>query len=761
MKLILCAMVLAATAFASGAGSVASWQSFGGVAGEEPEVTVLESDIGHIVVRIDVPGFYLYDQPAGGRAWNRVEMPECYPQGEVGLPELPSVTRLFALPYGTLPEIEVLEVRSTEYENIELLPRQTPEIDMPHVPYPFVIDDEYYHEGSIYPSSLAYVDQPGSWSGLNVSRLVVNPLRYDPSTGILEAVSSITVSLDFQGALSSVSEFVNPAMVPAMEDMVLNWSDFQAFAVPPDGLRDDGVEYVFVCTPDNVDWVSELFETHHYLGLHTKVETLAAPATITQIRNAIYNNYLSGVTRFACIVGTYDELPSYNYSSFVGDYYYSLMDSDLYADVAVGRITGDSAEVAIQVDKILSGYMDYDFSAGNTPGIIPSETVLAAHEEEYPGKYTLCCNQIASYSYGLSDITFTLLFPPEGATKDDLKDAINGNIGTVGYRGHGQYYCWQWAPGWVGNDIMTLSNSFMMPVFNIACLNGMYQTANRCISEAWQWSECGASGNLGANTSSYTVPNHDYMKQIYIALYDTGLFRVVEAINAATIYTINAHGSLGITNSRMYLWFGDPAMEIWTFDTAGLPGELEISHPANILPGNQDILITVTDGGTPVSGVNVTLTDGVDNYGDGMTFYEEGTTDGSGQVTINIDAPSSGTVYIGAWKHDYRYDIKWVLIGTGLEGSTGTGGILSVGSPYPNPVTGACSVGFSVPGAGAVNLSVYDVSGRMVDTVFQGHVEAGSHSVQWTPGSSISSGMYFLKLDSPEGSAATRAMVIR
>ncbi|MFO8183787.1 MAG: C25 family cysteine peptidase [Candidatus Aegiribacteria sp.] len=759
MKPFLILLVVFTAALSAGPASISSWQSFEGPAGESPGVTLLESGTDHMVIRVDLPGFYLYDHPAGGRTWHRVEIPECFPQGETGLPELPSVTRLFALPFGTEAVVTVEEVTSTVYRDMEILPRQTPEIDMPHAPYPFVIDGDFYRGDEVHPASWAAVDQEGSWSGLNIARLVVNPLRFHPMTGTLEAVSSIVVRVDFQGSASALSQPVNPAMVPAMERSVINWSEFSAAA--QGGVRDDGVEYMFVCTEDNVDWVSDLFQTHHYLGLRTRVETLASPATTGQIKSLILGHYQTGVTRFVCIVGTHDELPSYNYGSFVGDYYYSLMDGDFYADLAVGRITGDSAKVVNQVGKILDGYMDYDFSRGNTPGIIPSQTVLAAHEEDYPYKYTLCCNQVASYNYDLCDITFSLLFPPEGATKDDLKDLINAGTGTVGYRGHGQYYCWQWLPGWVAGDILNLTNSFMPPVFNIACLNGLYQYPTMSISEAWQWSECGASGNLGANSSSYTIPNHDYMKQIYIALYDTGIFRVTEAVMAATAYTINQHGSLGITNSRMYLWFGDPAMDVWTFDTAGLPGELQISHPDNILPGGQDILITVTDGGSPVEGVNVTLTDGVDNYGEGMTFYEEGTTDASGQVTIGIEVPSSGTVHIGAWKHDYRYDIASVLIGEGLEEDEAPGQDLSISSPCPNPVFSSASVVISVPGGGQAHLAVYDVSGRMVESVFRGRVEEGSLSVQWDPGSGLASGMYLLRLETPGGSAVTRALVVR
>jgi hypothetical protein len=761
MKVLLCMLAFSFSAFAVSSGSVATWQSFGGPAGESPRLTLLESDSHHMLVEITVPGFSLYDFPAGGSTWDKAELPGYYSQGDAGLPDLPSVTELFALPYGTEAVVTVESVTSTTYSNMDVLPRQTPEIDMDHAPFPFIMNDEFYGGTSTYPAVWATTDQEGGWAGLNVARLVVNPLRYNPATATLEAASSITLRVDFTGFPTDLSLPVVSSMVPAMERSVLNWDVFEAAADPMDGSRDDGVEYIFVCTEDNVDWVSELFETHHYLGLHTRIETLTAPATAVQIKNAIQADYVAGVTRFACVVGTYNEMPSYDYGTCVGDYYFSLMDAGNYPDLAVGRLTGDSVKIVHQVEKIIDGYMDYDFSRSNTPGIIPSETVLAAHEEDYPGKYTLCCNQVALYPYSLCDVTFTKIFPPEGGTRQDVVDAIEDGIGTVGYRGHGSRSAWQWSPGWLSSTIYALTNTYMPPVFNIACENGSYETPTTCISEAWQWADCGASGNLGATTASYTVPNHDYMKRIYRAMFDEGNFRVCEAIMVATDYVLTYHGALGLSNAKMYIWFGDPAMEVWSFDTAGQPGELEISHPLNILPGSQDITVTVTDGGSPVEGVNVTFTDGVDNYGSGMTFYEETTTNSSGEATVNVTVPASGNVYMGAFLHNYRYDIKWVLIGSGVGDTPEPGPSLHFNGILPNPVSTEASIGFAVPSGGAVRINVYDVSGRIVETVFDGQLDAGTHSVEWNPGNGLSSGVYFVRLDAGQGSVTARAMVIR
>ena len=760
--LTLCLLMVSAMALAAGHDAIGSWQSFGGNPGDESVVSVLESDQAHLVLDISVPGFWLYDYPAGGAVWDRVELPGHYSFSGVGLPELPSMTTRFALPFGTDAVVTVENVTSSVYGNLEILPRQTPEIDMAHEPFAFVMDENYYSSPRPYPAEITSLDNQGAWSGLNVASLVLNPFRFDPATGEMIVISSITVRIDFAGEAVVAAQPVNPEMVPAMHNSVVNWNDFESAAVPFDSGTRAGVEYVFICNSDNVDDVEELIETHHYLGLHSRVEILSSPATTGTIKTAITDNYETGVTRFALIVGDHSAMPSYSYSGTYGDFWYSLITGDNLPDLAVGRLTGTTAQIAAQIPKIMDGYMAYNWDDGNETGIIPSETVLAAHQEQYPNKYTLCCNQIAAYSYDLCNITFEKVYPPEGGTAADVTNAINAGVGTVGYRGHGDVTVWSWSPGWNATSINALTNTFMPPVFNIACYCGQYNTGTVCLSESWQWATGGSSGNLGATQPSYTDTNHEYMKQLYIALYDTGTYRIMEAINVATDYILANFGTYGLANARMYIWFGDPAMDIWTFDTAGEPGTLMISAPSTIPPGTQDVIITVTDDGTPVSGVAVTLTDGVENYGNGMTFYAEGTTNGSGQATINITAPSSGIVHVGAYLHDYEYDLADITIGVGIEeGSTGTPAAFALDRPMPNPVTVNASLGFSVPSSGRVELAVYDVSGRMVETLLDGTVEAGSHTVEWAPGTSISNGVYFLRLSTESGILTRQAMVIR
>ena len=70
---------------------------------------------------------------------------------------------------------------------------------------------------------------------------------------------------------------------------------------------------------------------------------------------------------------------------------------------------------------------------------------------------------------------------------------------------------------------------------------------------------------------------------------------------------------------------------------------------------------------------------------------------------------------------------------------------------YPNPFNASASIVFSTPQTVRATLTVYDVTGRMVDTIFNGEVSSGEHIQTWNP--QVGSGVYFCKIQmtSPAG----------
>jgi hypothetical protein len=64
---------------------------------------------------------------------------------------------------------------------------------------------------------------------------------------------------------------------------------------------------------------------------------------------------------------------------------------------------------------------------------------------------------------------------------------------------------------------------------------------------------------------------------------------------------------------------------------------------------------------------------------------------------------------------------------------------------YPNPFNPITTINFSLPLLSKINLSVFNLNGQLVSTIYEGEMAAGNHSVTWD-GSGVSSGVYFYRL---------------
>ncbi len=65
---------------------------------------------------------------------------------------------------------------------------------------------------------------------------------------------------------------------------------------------------------------------------------------------------------------------------------------------------------------------------------------------------------------------------------------------------------------------------------------------------------------------------------------------------------------------------------------------------------------------------------------------------------------------------------------------------------YPNPFNPVTNIQFSVPEKNDVNISIYDVQGRLIETLLDKNLNPGNHSVQWNA-NGVTSGVYFVSFE--------------
>jgi hypothetical protein len=80
-------------------------------------------------------------------------------------------------------------------------------------------------------------------------------------------------------------------------------------------------------------------------------------------------------------------------------------------------------------------------------------------------------------------------------------------------------------------------------------------------------------------------------------------------------------------------------------------------------------------------------------------------------------------------------------------------------STYPNPFNDRATISLSLPEAGDVRVSVYDVTGRLVTTLRDGRLNAGLHRLKWDA-TGQASGVYFLSVQHSGSVQTIRKMAL-
>lgn len=163
--------------------------------------------------------------------------------------------------------------------------------------------------------------------------------------------------------------------------------------------------------------------------------------------------------------------------------------------------------------------------------------------------------------------------------------------------------------------------------------------------------------------------------------------------------------------------------------------------------------ITVTSGGSPVSGATVNATWSGSVSGsvsgttgpDGTVAFEDKSRDNNYSFTITVDDVSAA---------GYTWDTANSELSETLASGAGSNGFIPTAlslQNYPNPFNPSTTIAYAVPVDGHVSLTIYNTNGQLVRTLVNASHNAGAYTIKWDGsndnGIGVSSGTYFYTLE--------------
>jgi len=646
--------------------SAREWIQFDSSLEREPQVNVVESDDNRLILDIEVPGMYLQDIEENGQIYQRIELIEGRTTHDVGMPELPMITRIIGIPDDRLVKMRVLNSTTNELTGYNIYPLQTPEKDGVENNFVFVKNSKFYSSNDTYPQTNEFVDNVGIWRDVKIGGFHFIPFKYN-ADGNLEVTTHVRIEIEFYGFDSEHVLNKDKKLTPSFYNMYNSaLINFETMGYEIDNSREITTKYLIVTNTNALNSIQPFVDYKYKEGYGVEVRTLETGfETAIQIKDYIMDLYDSDDLEYVLMVGDAypngsggpDNVPMYMWSGGGGsswsDSWYSCMggNTDFYADIAIGRITYDNLdELDHQILKLTDFYQIPDQTTN-----WGENSILVAHDELYPQKYTQCKQEINDFPYSIQTPIFELCYGGAGATNTDIINWVNTTSGGIfNYRGHGSATeFWQWGPSgsFTATHVNQLTNNNRnFVLFDVCCDNMDIVGYNGdCLAESFMKADEAAIAINGAIVPSYTVPNHDYDKEMYKAIFNEGITNIGYITNYANVFVINLHGDIGIRNVLTYLWLGDSSIEPWTMQIE----DLNVTHDTQLFLGTSTYDVTVMGTGGPLENARVCVSNA-----DG-TIYAVAFTNASGFAQVEFDGPvqSPGTVSVSAKAFNYlRYN---------------------------------------------------------------------------------------------------------
>lgn len=259
------------------------------------------------------------------------------------------------------------------------------------------------------------------------------------------------------------------------------------------------------------------------------------------------------------------------FGSTASDFWYTLLDEDEFADLAIGRLPVHNQE---ELKEVLNKIVEYETSS---PGAWKNRYLLIGGGRK--NDIFALQSRTVVQEFLPPSLHSDLLFPygdpndPEIGGKERLLAYFREGVGWMNFRGHGGGAIWADAGLLDFEDVKSIENKGKLPIItSLTCYTAAF--AGNCLGEALICQkENGAVAFFGATGLGW-LSNDFFLLQHILKIYnsnpDLSLGEIIQL--AKKNYYIENPNTYGLSEIHQYILLGDPAIRF------PFPKETNILH---------------------------------------------------------------------------------------------------------------------------------------------------------------------------------------
>lgn len=452
--------------------------------------------------------------------------------GKIGDPALPVQVKIIEIPQGATPVVKILSDKtriipvSSLGKDLPIYPVQPP-IKKSAKDFPsFVYNVNEYNAKGYLPSEIVKIEILGESRGVRLARLVISPIEYNPSEGLLKVHTQLKFEVIFKDA--DKGSTINKKSLYHSEA----FGGIESYGVNSQSLKNDSkaikiggspMKYVIVSDPKFRDSLSVFVKWKTTQGFNV-VEAYTSDANVGNTNTSI-KTYLQGLydnasdanpaPSYILIVGDNLDVPPFksrctgpaDFKNHITDFYYSEFTNDNLPDVFIGRFSADMvSELMPQIYKTIQMSQVNPLKAS----FMDTTLLIAGNDSRFGNSHLNPQLKYTKKHYANSDngiVSFLYEYPSSSQSekrKDIIKN-ISSGANIIVYTGHG--YDEEWS------DPLISSSTIKNEIFNKdkyplmignCCLSGKFNSTRPCFGEVLLRSKNkGAVAYIGATNSTY------------------------------------------------------------------------------------------------------------------------------------------------------------------------------------------------------------------------------------------------------------------